>query len=154
MNIVLYTTHDEPIKANKTLSAVATLTGSFRATADVLRPVFVATVSSNANVRAANYAYIADFGRYYYITEKKYVTSELVELTLYVDVYKSFYTELLTQTGIVDRQENNYNMYLNDGIPVSAKKALAIKKFSSTPFTNFSTTEAPRYVCMLVLGGK
>lgn len=150
MNITLYTVADDPIVADKTLSGGAAVTGEFRATADVLRPTFTLSASSVQNVH--NYAYIPDFGRYYYITGKRYITTGLIELLLYVDVRKSFLLELKLNSGIVDRQENNYDMYLPDNsIPISAKKALQIKKFD-TCFTKGSESVS-RPVVMLVLGG-
>ena len=149
MNITLYTTSDDPIVANKTLTNGVSITGTFRATVDVLRPTF--TVEATSVLDVHNYAYISDFGRYYYITAKRYITSNLIELSLYVDVRKSFLLELKLNSGIVVKQENNYDMYLPDNIPVSSKKALSIKKFS-TCFTKGSETK-DRPIVMLVLGG-
>lgn len=148
MNITFYVFSDDPKVANKTLTQTGTATGEFRATVDVLRPTF--TVKPE-QVGEANYCYIAGLNRYYYITGKRKLTTGLTELSLYVDVRKSFYLELLLNKGIVVKQENNYDMYLPDGIPVSSKKALSIKKFD-TCFTKGSLA-SNRPVVMLVLGG-
>lgn len=148
MNITLYTTSDDPLVADKTLSNGSSVTGTFRGTADVLRPVV--TVSASVVNSTHNYAYIPDFGRYYYITGKRFITSELVELSLYTDVRKSFLLALLGNSGVVSRQTNNYDMYLPDNmIPVGAHKSTNVYKFGETPFKGGSDNR----VVMLVLGG-
>ena len=152
LSITYYNMTSDPIVANKTLTSVGSANGTFRAGVDVLRPRFIVDAGSCPD--NCNYVYIVGLGRYYYVTGRNKLTSGLEELQLYVDVRKSFLTELKASSGIAQRNENNYNMYLPDGVPVSAKKALAIKKFSDTPFTNASTLQNPRYVCMLVFGGK
>ena len=148
MTINLYINSDDPIVGDKTLSGGTAVTGTFRATADVLRPTFTVTASSVPS--GANYAEIPDFGRYYYITGMRYVTTDLVELSLYVDVRKSFLLELKVNSGIVSRQENLYNMYLPDSkTPIGAHKPVNTYKFGTTPFAGGTSNR----VVMLVLGG-
>lgn len=148
MNITLYTNSDDPLVANKTLTGGASITGTFRATADVLRPTF--TVSASSVLSTHNYAYIPDFGRYYYITAKRFITSDLLELSLYVDVRRTFQLELKLNSGVVSRNKDNYDMYLPDGmIPVGAHKTTNVYKFADTPFKGGNDNR----VVMLVLGG-
>ena len=151
MNITLYTVADDPIVADKTLGTGSQMTGTFRASVDVLTPTF--TIDASLYSANYNYAYLPDFGRYYYITKKRHVTTDLLELSLRVDVRKSFLTELRANKGILTRQENNYDMYLPDpSIPTSSKKALNIMKFPYTPFIKGSI-DTNRPIIMLVLGG-
>lgn len=72
-SIVLYQNNSPVNKVDKSLVAVATLTGVLREGSSVLDPVV--TIESDAPasvVSSANYAYIAEFGRYYYITGHRY----------------------------------------------------------------------------------
>ena len=151
LSITFYTFEDDPKVANKTLTTVGTTTGPFRATIDVLRPTFTVKPDQVGN---ANYCYIEGLGRYYYITGHRKLTTGLTELSLYVDVRQSFYSELLANKGVVCRQEENYDMYLKDDkIPVGAKKTLNVYSFSDTPFKgNDGVTDSNR-VIMQVLGG-
>lgn len=152
MNITLYNNTSPRIVADKRIIPVGYVTGTFRATADVLRPVI--TLQAGSVPDNCNYIGINDFGRFYYVESSRMITTDLIELSLYVDVRKSFITEFLDNSGIVDRQTNNYDMYLKDNkIPCSAKKALTIKKFSDTPFKGNDGTTNLNRVYMLVLGG-
>ena len=65
----------------------------------------------------ANYMYIADFGRYYYIDEIVTVRTGLYRIRGTVDPLMSFATQIKACTGIVKRAESEaaYNLYLNDG---------------------------------------
>lgn len=151
LTVTFYTFDDDPKVANKTLTTVGTTTGEFRATLDVLRPTF--TVKPD-QVGSANYCYIEGLGRYYFITGHRKLTSGLTELSLYVDVRQSFYTELLANKGVVKRQENNYDMYLNDDkIPIGAKKTVSVYTFGNTPFKGNTGGTDNNRVIMQVLGG-
>lgn len=147
-DIYLYNNHDDPIVADKFLAGLGSTSGEFRATVDVLRPTF--TIKSGTDNASANYCELPDFGRYYYITGRRKLTTGLTELSLYCDVRKTFLTQLRGNFGIVERQERNYDMYLNDDkIPTGARKTVSIYTFSDTPFTGGNDNR----VIMRVLGG-
>lgn len=151
LSITFYTFDGDPKVANKTLNTVGSASGTFRASVDVLRPSFI--VSSEA-VGEANYCYIEGLGRYYYITGKEKVTSALTRLDLYTDVRQSFYAELIANKGIVKRQENNYDMYLNDdAIPIGAKKTVSVYTYPETPFKGKQGQNDYNRVIMVVVGG-
>lgn len=144
VEIQLLHNDSKDLVVDKSLTPVATYNGTFRETVDSLRPTFILQGNVAANV---NYAYIPAFGRFYYVTDRKEVTKDLTELSLYTDVRKSFATQLYAAKGVVQRNSQLYDMYLNDPkIPVGAHKALTIKKFN-TPFSNYAG------ISMLVLGG-
>lgn len=147
VTIDLMNNASKDIVLNKSLSTIASLSGDFRATVDALRPTIIVDGAVASNV---NYAYIADFGRYYYVTDRQELTKDLTELSLYTDVLQSFATQLANASGIVKRNQNNYDMYLEDNkIPISARKAVAIKRFNGT--SPFGATG--RSISMTVFGG-
>ena len=151
VNVTLYYNADKNIVAQKHLTSIGSFSGDFRATADVLRPTLIIEGEVSTS---ANYVYIPDFHRYYYISERREITKDLTEFALYVDVRKSFYNNLLSNRGIVARNTNNYNMYLADNkIPISARKAVAIQKFSSTPFGAYDDLGIKGGLSLLVMGG-
>ena len=147
VDVTLYYNADKNIVAQKHLTSVGSFEGDFRATADVLRPTLIIQAEIPTS---ANYVYIPDFHRYYYISERREITKDLTEFSLYVDVRKSFYNNLMANKGIVARNANNYNMYLSDNrIPIGARKALAIKKFTGDgPFVG-----GAKSISMTVFGG-
>lgn len=145
ISINLYNNASKDLVVNKTLTPITTLSGTFRTTVDELRPTFIAQGEIAQNV---NYAYIAEFGRYYYVTDRKEVSKDLTELSLYVDVRKSFSTQLANAHGIVQRNSQNYNMYLNDNrIPTGARKIVTVRRLGNL------FAERGQGVIMLVLGG-
>lgn len=147
LSITYYNMTSDPIVANKTLTSVGSANGTFRAGVDVLRPRF--GVDAGSCPDNCNYVYIVGLGRYYYVTGRNKLTSGLEELQLYVDVRKSFLTELKACSGIVERNTNNYDMYLPDSmIPVSAKRATSCYKFTNTPFIS-----APSSIILIAMGG-
>ena len=118
ISITLYSVTDENNKLNKTLGTGTTYTGTFRDEADVM-DVTVELEIPNAQITSSsvlsrNYAYISDFGRYYFITDITVVQSNLVRFTMHIDVLMTYKTEIKAMKGIMLRQENYYNLYLND----------------------------------------
>lgn len=111
MEIVLYTNTSEKNKIGKNLTTVATLTGSIKGESSITHPIILIEYSDPA---AFNYVYIAAFGRYYYVNDVTVVRTGLLRLALSVDVLESFKTSILTQNVILDKNENDYTMYLPD----------------------------------------
>lgn len=120
MDIVFYNNRSENNKIGKMLSQQTTLSGAFRDASNVISPRV--TIEAG-NLDGLNYAYIAQFGRYYFITEKTALRTNLWDVQLSVDVLESFKNQILNLTGIIDKQENEYtNLYLDDGSFVMENK--------------------------------
>lgn len=74
----------------------------------------VILVRSNANISGYNYMYIPDFHRYYYIEEIVSVQNGLWELHGHVDVLQTYGNAIKQLPATCRRQENLYNVYLDD----------------------------------------
>lgn len=61
-----------------------------------------------------NYCYIAEFNRYYYISDITLKEGTLQEISLSVDPLQSFRTAILNCKAIVERQEKKGNLYMSD----------------------------------------
>lgn len=149
MNISLLYTDDPNNQLNKSVEYISEYSGAVaRVNVSVETPVLILE-ESVSNIISANYCYIAEFGRYYYITDKTCDVNGLWTIALKVDVLKSFASSIDDLKGIVQRQKDNYDMYLRDTmIPVSARKTVAVRKFNNV----FGDNNSP-CVLMLVLGG-
>ena len=148
VEIQLMNNTSKDLVVDKVVTPLATYSGTFRETVDTLRPTFILQGTVAANV---NYAYIPAFGRFYYVSDRKEVTKDLTELSLYTDVRKSFSTQLYAARGIVQRNTENYDMYLNDPkIPVAARKTTIVRRFGRV-FADEGGAQPS--VIMLVLGG-
>jgi len=112
-NIDLYIVSDENHKVNKTLNQGIQITGTLRNETDVVHP----TILIEGSFWKYNYCYIAEWGRYYYIRDKRSIRNNLIELNLEVDVLMSHREQLMKVNAIIDKQASisNANMYLDDG---------------------------------------
>lgn len=66
------------------------------------------------SLQDVNYAYIYKFKRYYYITNTRFLDRNRVEFSLKVDVLNTYKDEILNSKQHVIRNENNFNLYLDD----------------------------------------
>ena len=113
MTLTLYKNNSEQNAVTKSLTQVQTMTGTLRNGTSIIDPVIL--VSDVTDISGVNYCKIDEFNRYYFINNIKSVNNNLWELSCHVDVLQSFATEIRAQSGIVERQENYFNLYLNDG---------------------------------------
>lgn len=110
MEIQLLLCTDDKKIFPKHFTVSGTLTGSIRGEISVENPV-VRIENMNYDF---NYVYIPEFSRYYYVEDKNHVRTDIVDLTLVVDVLQSHYTEFIQCPMIAARSENTYNRFLPD----------------------------------------
>lgn len=116
MNMTLYTNESADNVVTKRLSApLATLTGTLRKDCSIIDPVIEVEAINNSIAASCNYAKIDEFGRYYFVRNIEF-TGKLFRIHMHVDVLSSFQTQLKALDAIVTRQENKYNLYLDDGM--------------------------------------
>lgn len=130
MEIVLYKNASEPNKIGKVLSDALTLTGTLREESSVMNPSF--RVASNSNLTEYNYAHILLFGRYYFIRKITIERTGVWNIDLDCDVLESFKPEILEKVALIGRQENIYNLNINDpDWKVYANKQVLTRYFPS-----------------------
>lgn len=147
-DIVLYKNSSPTNKVSKDLSVIDTVTGVLRDGTSIIDPTILIEQSTQANViSSANYVYISELGRYYYITQPASYVNGLWMITLHVDVLMTYASQIKAQHAVVARQEFVYNMYLDDGWFMAYQNPIVQTYYLSetAPF------EAEEYV--LVLAG-
>ena len=112
MKIDLCVNRDPANKLNKNVGVARSLEGTLREPSSIIDPVILIETSPTG----FNYMYIPDFKRYYYIVNVTSVRNGLVEVAGHVDVLKTYANEIRGFTAIIQRQENMYNTYLDDGV--------------------------------------
>lgn len=130
MDIILYNTADDNRKLNKSLTAIKTISVRLKDDADIMHPVIELDAANLPPT--ANYCYIAVFGRYYYINQQGIKIGRDLVITLSVDVLMSFKSQILASTVVAARSSKNFNRYLSDKIPLSARQNNIFKAF--TPY--------------------
>jgi hypothetical protein len=125
VNVKFYITGDNPNVMNKSLTQIASVD------CDIKEPVNKESpeIYVSGNLIGVNYAYIAEFGRYYFV----YPTGEhavTTRLQLESDPLMSFKAGILASPAVVARNPWHFDLYVPDNnLPIEARTASAILKF-------------------------
>lgn len=112
MEIILYYNNSEKIKLDKDLTQIGTIEGRLFQNTSITKPSIMFDLDTT--VFSANYLYIPQFNRYYFITDIVNVSANKWQIQARVDVLTSFKSAIRENTAIIERQENEYNLYLDD----------------------------------------
>ena len=112
MEIILYYNDSEKIKLDKELTQIGTIEGRLFQNTSITKPSIMFDLDTA--VFSANYLYIPQFNRYYFITDVVNVSANKWQIQGRVDVLTSFKSAIRENTAIIERQENEYNLYLDD----------------------------------------
>lgn len=136
MIINLYNNASDPRVLDKEITLGTELTGELKDKCDIENPTILIEGISAINY---NYAYIPEFGRFYFFKEPPTViANNLVEIKLHVDVLKTYASQIRGCKGIIRRQEKKFNKYLNDDeYQAYAYEIISAYAFN-TPFTKAS----------------
>ena len=139
---IVFSTNSSPVnRIDKELATVVTTTGTLRDGTSILNPeIEIENALTPAIVAAINYAYIDVFNRYYFVTDIKTDVNGLWVISMHVDVLMTYKDEIREQNAVVARQEETYNMYLDDGWFMSYQNPYIQTKVFSNP-TPFETQE-------------
>lgn len=103
----------------------------FKDTRSVLDPVII--IQTSTDLTGFNYAEISAFNRKYFVKDIKVVRENTYEISLHVDVLGTYDSQIRAVKADVKRQENNFNMYLDDPeFHVYNNEFIQVKKFSNS----------------------
>lgn len=136
-SVILQKNGSEDIKLDKSLTEISTLTGTLKEETSLIDPtiVFQGDVSKYIG---ANYMTIDTLGRKYFITDIVSISKGIFEISGHCDVLTTYASQIRSNSGIVSRQESNYNLYLNDGSFKAYQNPIIVTK---TFPAGFSTQE-------------
>lgn len=153
MQIRFYQNSAEPERVNKSrfLSGETILTGTLRQPTTILNPSV--TIQWDG-VPAFNYAYIPDFGRYYYTGDPVALTNSMWQISMNVDVLMSHRVEIAELDALVARQENDTNPMLVDPQYIQqANHAVMYYQFPNEIFQPQNMSEDNITYVMSLIGG-
>lgn len=130
MNILLYKTTNANNDLNKTISDKVELVGALREASSIIAP----SILIQSNPIGYNYAYIPEFGRYYYIKNITAFRKGAYIVDLKCDVLMSFKEEILNMRGIVSRLTDGDD-YANRDVKTKCLETHRRLDFPETPFT-------------------
>ena len=113
--IKLQTNSSEKNKLDKTLTDILTLNGTLRNESSILNPT-IRIEGDVSQVINCNYMTIPTFGRSYFITDITSLRNNIFEVSGPGDVLSTYKAGIRSNVGIIFRQENVYNLYLDDGV--------------------------------------
>ena len=113
MTIILYSTSDDDLKVNKTITKIVELNDINLLNEDnIHEPYFDITL--NSSYLSVNYAYVAAWHRYYFV-KIDILNGNVMRFNLNVDRLKSFIAPNESSlTGYVERNASNFNKYILD----------------------------------------
>lgn len=116
MNVKLYINESNNNVLNKKITLISEDNILLKDNVDVYKPIIKIKKPLLNN---CNYVYIEDFKRYYYITNKRSINTDVIELSLKCDVLMSFKNDILNSKGLIIKSENLINDYINSDIYVN-----------------------------------
>lgn len=118
MTIQTYFNNSPTNKIGKTLTTGPAYTGEPRENTNIIHPEIRIDGIVDPKI---NYAYIAEFGRYYFIDEITWEGQNVYTLHMSTDPLETYKTEILANTCLVGRTDGDPNNYLTDDLrPVQA----------------------------------
>lgn len=112
MTINLYT-QTKPYNAIvRNMTGETTVTGYLRGACNVFKPQI--EIEYDATLLGKNYAYIPEYGRYYYYEESPTIDGKTMILHLKGDSMYNFKTTVYNTSVIAERSSSNYDLMLPD----------------------------------------
>lgn len=133
-NITLQINSSEKNKLDKEITDIVTVSGVLKEDTSIIDPV-IKIECDLSNYVNCNYITIPQFGRKYFVNNIRSVRNGLVEFSCHVDVLSSFADSIRTNKAIIKRQENKWNLYLNDGTFKVYQNPMVLTKAFPSGFT-------------------
>lgn len=111
MQGTLYINSSDERYVNKSLSNIGEYTIVFKSDENSIRPTL--KISDSNIPERANYVYLSELNRYFYIRNKRY-SKQCIYLECELDPLMSFRSQLANMEAIISRNERLYNLYLSD----------------------------------------
>lgn len=113
-SIVLMQSNEPKNKIKKTPTEIMSISGVWRESTSIVNPTF-AIQCDIEQISNVNYLFIPPFNRFYFVTNIIAERTNLVSISAHVDVLNTYADAILDLEVITKRQENDWNLYLNDG---------------------------------------
>lgn len=112
--IKLQINKSERERLSKDITDISTVSGVLKEETSIIDPVIKIECDLSGFVNC-NYMTIPAFGRSYFVNNIRSIHNGLVEFACHVDVLSSFAGQIRRNKAIIKKQENEWNLYLNDG---------------------------------------
>lgn len=118
---LLYTTDDPRVLSKSTTTVSAGVDMTPKGNLDIITPLVV--LAYNTAYLSANYCYIPELGRYYYISDMVLSPGSQIVLQLSVDVLKTWDAQIRGCEGVIVRSESiGSNSCPDDKYPIDPRE--------------------------------
>lgn len=132
MIIHLYQNLSSPVALDKTLTPYAEFTGTLRGDCSVIDPVITVEIPQETlNITLLNYAFIPDFNRYYFINSMRVLRKGLWEISMHVDVLRTYAGHIRALPALVARNADGNLLLPDDEIDMYADSIVSTVQFPS-----------------------
>lgn len=135
MDLKLYFTRDSNNTIGKTLEDETVFQINFKDTADVIKPEIRLFYKGEIT---HNYAYIPEFGKYYFINNTEIYPNNINILKLETDVLETYKDDILESKGIITRSRYSDDYY--DGGDYRTEEKMEHKLYESDITAEFDST--------------
>ena len=142
MQLKLYKSLDEKNRIRKTLTDELILNGALRDNSSIIKP----TILIQTDPKDYNYAYIPEFGRYYFINNVVAMRNKAFIVDLKCDVLMSYADDIYRLRALVDREETPSQQYVSGDYVLDARHNTEKIAFNN-PFTE------KNYILVTLKGG-
>lgn len=129
-DVVLIQNASDDRTIGKTLSAVETINGKWKAELDTETPTII--IESSTSTSAFNYLYIKALDRFYFVRGKSYLKDGVLSLQLAEDVLETYKAAIKSTNAYCVRSANKYNSLIQDtDAPLQVDKIIRYENFSN-----------------------
>ena len=114
MTLELMNTSADKRYLSKSTSVVKKVNCKLKEGTSIINPTVIIGKMSASSIKKCNYAYISDFGRYYFINDIIESTASQLEISMHVDVLKTYASQIRSISTLILRQEHVYSPYYED----------------------------------------
>lgn len=114
MNIEIGYTNAPTNQVTKPFTVVKTVSANMKDDTSIINPQFELSRIDITSLKGLNYIHVAELGRYYYISNITMGIGGIVILECNIDVLMSYKDNIRALSCVVARNENLYNVYLDD----------------------------------------
>ena len=114
MTLELMNTSSDKRYLSKSTSLIKKVTCKIKEGTSIINPTVIIKKLSDGHIRKCNYAHISEFGRYYFINDITEAPANQLEISMHVDVLKTYSSQIRGISTLILRQENVYSPYYED----------------------------------------
>ena len=114
MTLELMNTSADKRYLSKSTSLIKKVTCKIKEGTSIINPTVIIKKLSDNHIRKCNYARISEFGRCYFINDITEAPANQLEISMHVDVLKTYASQIRGISTLILRQENIFSPYYED----------------------------------------